>query len=219
MSSVWSFLTWSLWRRICLWILGSSCSLRPSLPLPFFHLPFLRKDLLRLYLVTGHINNEGGLSTQAHVDAWGAGRRGVTATLWERPDAGSVLIPAVCHVLCSSAHSCSPSQCCVLGHSWGLGTQWPKMYSVTWSAQITWGQQRTRGVCIQMADWRHCACLYLFIFFQLLSHIEKLRTSMIDDLNASNVFYKKRIEELGQRLQEQNELIITQRQQVYLARY
>uniref|UniRef100_A0A5F8AE24 Cilium assembly protein DZIP1 n=1 Tax=Macaca mulatta TaxID=9544 RepID=A0A5F8AE24_MACMU len=49
---------------------------------------------------------------------------------------------------------------------------------------------------------------------RLLSHIEKLRTSMIDDLNASNVFYKKRIEELGQRLQEQNELIITQRQQV-----
>ena len=37
---------------------------------------------------------------------------------------------------------------------------------------------------------------------------------MIDDLNASHVFYKKRIEELGQRLQEQKELIITQRQQV-----
>lgn len=49
---------------------------------------------------------------------------------------------------------------------------------------------------------------------RLLSHIEKLRISMIDDLNASNVFYKKRIEELGQRLQEQNELIITQRQQI-----
>ncbi|XP_078288554.1 cilium assembly protein DZIP1 isoform X1 [Panthera onca] len=49
---------------------------------------------------------------------------------------------------------------------------------------------------------------------RLLSHIEKLRTSMIDDLNASNVFYKKRIEDLGQRLQEQNELIITQRQQI-----
>ncbi|XP_022432634.1 zinc finger protein DZIP1 isoform X4 [Delphinapterus leucas] len=49
---------------------------------------------------------------------------------------------------------------------------------------------------------------------RLLSHIEKLRTSMIDDLNASNVFYKKRIEELGQRLQEQKELIITQRQQI-----
>ncbi|XP_036749856.2 cilium assembly protein DZIP1 isoform X6 [Manis pentadactyla] len=49
---------------------------------------------------------------------------------------------------------------------------------------------------------------------QFLLHTEKLRTSMIDDLNASNVFYKKRIEELGQRLQEQNELIITQRQQI-----
>ncbi|XP_043854615.1 zinc finger protein DZIP1 isoform X2 [Dromiciops gliroides] len=49
---------------------------------------------------------------------------------------------------------------------------------------------------------------------RLLSHIEKLRTSMIEDLNASNVFYKKRIEELGQRLQEQNELIITQKQQI-----
>ncbi|XP_039101644.1 zinc finger protein DZIP1 isoform X2 [Hyaena hyaena] len=49
---------------------------------------------------------------------------------------------------------------------------------------------------------------------RLLSHIEKLRASMINDLNTSNVFYKKRIEELGQRLQEQNELIITQRQQI-----
>ncbi|XP_068923445.1 cilium assembly protein DZIP1 isoform X2 [Petaurus breviceps papuanus] len=49
---------------------------------------------------------------------------------------------------------------------------------------------------------------------RLLSHVEKLRTSMIEDLNASNVFYKKRIEELGERLQEQNELIITQKQQI-----
>ncbi|CAK7288756.1 Cilium assembly protein DZIP1 [Vulpes lagopus] len=49
---------------------------------------------------------------------------------------------------------------------------------------------------------------------RLLSHIEKLRNSMIDDLNASNTFYKKRIEELGQRLQEQNELIIMQKQQI-----
>uniref|UniRef100_A0A8I3N112 Cilium assembly protein DZIP1 n=1 Tax=Canis lupus familiaris TaxID=9615 RepID=A0A8I3N112_CANLF len=49
---------------------------------------------------------------------------------------------------------------------------------------------------------------------RLLSHIEKLRNSMIDDLNSSNIFYKKRIEELGQRLQEQNELIITQKQQI-----
>ncbi|XP_049634659.1 cilium assembly protein DZIP1 isoform X2 [Suncus etruscus] len=49
---------------------------------------------------------------------------------------------------------------------------------------------------------------------QLLSDIEKLRSSMIDNLNASNVFYKKRIEELGQRLQEQNKLIVTQRHQI-----
>ncbi|XP_038615581.1 zinc finger protein DZIP1 isoform X3 [Tachyglossus aculeatus] len=49
---------------------------------------------------------------------------------------------------------------------------------------------------------------------QLLSHIEKLQASTIVDLNASNVFYKKRIEELGQRLQEQNELIITQKKQI-----
>uniref|UniRef100_A0A8C3YCG3 Cilium assembly protein DZIP1 n=1 Tax=Catagonus wagneri TaxID=51154 RepID=A0A8C3YCG3_9CETA len=49
---------------------------------------------------------------------------------------------------------------------------------------------------------------------QILSHIEKFRTSMTNNLNASNVFYKKSIDELGQRLQEQNELIITQRQQI-----
>ena len=47
-----------------------------------------------------------------------------------------------------------------------------------------------------------------------LSHREKLRTSMIYDQNTCNVFYKKRIEELGQRFQEQNKLIITQRQQI-----
>ncbi|KAK2500490.1 hypothetical protein MC885_020824, partial [Smutsia gigantea] len=49
---------------------------------------------------------------------------------------------------------------------------------------------------------------------QFLSHTEKLRTSLIDDLKSSNVFYKKRVEELRQRLQEQSELIITQRQQI-----
>ncbi|XP_008584604.1 PREDICTED: zinc finger protein DZIP1-like, partial [Galeopterus variegatus] len=49
---------------------------------------------------------------------------------------------------------------------------------------------------------------------RLLSHIEKLRTSVIDNLSTSNVFYQKSIEELGQKLQEQNELIITQRQQI-----
>ncbi|XP_014446421.1 zinc finger protein DZIP1 isoform X1 [Tupaia chinensis] len=49
---------------------------------------------------------------------------------------------------------------------------------------------------------------------QLQLHIDKLRASIIDDLNTSNVFYKKRMEELGQRLQEKNELIITQRRQI-----
>ncbi|KAM5312942.1 cilium assembly protein DZIP1 isoform 1-T3 [Glossophaga mutica] len=49
---------------------------------------------------------------------------------------------------------------------------------------------------------------------QLLSHIEKLRTLVIDNLNANNVFYKKKIEEQEQTLQERNELIINQRQQI-----
>ncbi|KAL1780937.1 zinc finger protein DZIP1 isoform X1 [Sigmodon hispidus] len=49
---------------------------------------------------------------------------------------------------------------------------------------------------------------------QLLSHIEKLRSSMMNDLSADNVFYKRRVEELGQKLQEQSELIISQRQQI-----
>uniref|UniRef100_A0A8C3TAS8 Cilium assembly protein DZIP1 n=1 Tax=Chelydra serpentina TaxID=8475 RepID=A0A8C3TAS8_CHESE len=54
---------------------------------------------------------------------------------------------------------------------------------------------------------------------QQLSQIEKLKSSMTEDLNASNIFYKKRIEELGQRLQEQNELIISQKQQVCFIKY
>ncbi|XP_062831590.1 cilium assembly protein DZIP1 isoform X2 [Anolis carolinensis] len=49
---------------------------------------------------------------------------------------------------------------------------------------------------------------------QLTSQIEKLKTSMTEELNASNLFYKKRIEELGQRLQEQNDLIIAQKYQI-----
>ncbi|XP_028628168.1 zinc finger protein DZIP1 isoform X5 [Grammomys surdaster] len=49
---------------------------------------------------------------------------------------------------------------------------------------------------------------------QLLSHIEQLRSSMMKDLSADNVFYKRRVEELGQKLQEQNELIISQKQQI-----
>ncbi|XP_025056148.1 zinc finger protein DZIP1 isoform X2 [Alligator sinensis] len=49
---------------------------------------------------------------------------------------------------------------------------------------------------------------------QLLLQLEKLKSSMTEDLNKSNTFYKKRIEELGQRLQEQNELILTQKKQI-----
>lgn len=49
---------------------------------------------------------------------------------------------------------------------------------------------------------------------QLLSHIEKLQTLMIDNLNANNDFYKKKMDEQGQRLPEQNEPIINQRQQI-----
>uniref|UniRef100_A0A8D2Q4B2 DAZ interacting zinc finger protein 1 n=1 Tax=Varanus komodoensis TaxID=61221 RepID=A0A8D2Q4B2_VARKO len=50
--------------------------------------------------------------------------------------------------------------------------------------------------------------------YQLTSQIEKLKASMTEEFNASNIFYKKRIEELGQRLQEQNDLIIAQKHQV-----
>ncbi|KAM9021572.1 cilium assembly protein DZIP1 isoform 3-T3 [Ara ararauna] len=48
----------------------------------------------------------------------------------------------------------------------------------------------------------------------LLSQIEKLKLSVREDLNKNNAFYKRRIEELGQRLQEQNDLIITQKKQI-----
>ncbi|KAF7241986.1 Zinc finger protein DZIP1 [Varanus komodoensis] len=50
--------------------------------------------------------------------------------------------------------------------------------------------------------------------YQLTSQIEKLKASMTEEFNASNIFYKKRIEELGQRLQEQNDLIIAQKHQI-----
>ncbi|XP_030332740.1 zinc finger protein DZIP1 isoform X2 [Strigops habroptila] len=48
----------------------------------------------------------------------------------------------------------------------------------------------------------------------LLSQIEKLKLSVREDLNKNNAFYKRRIEELGQRLQEQNDLVITQKKQI-----
>ncbi|ETE70310.1 Zinc finger protein DZIP1, partial [Ophiophagus hannah] len=50
--------------------------------------------------------------------------------------------------------------------------------------------------------------------YQLTSQIEKLKASVAEELNMSNIFYKKRLEELGQKLQEQNDLIIIQKQQI-----
>ncbi|KFP66833.1 Zinc finger protein DZIP1, partial [Cariama cristata] len=48
----------------------------------------------------------------------------------------------------------------------------------------------------------------------LLSQIEKLKSSVRKDLNENNSFYKRRLEELGQRLQKQNDLIVAQKQQI-----
>ncbi|XP_069826777.1 cilium assembly protein DZIP1 [Dendropsophus ebraccatus] len=49
---------------------------------------------------------------------------------------------------------------------------------------------------------------------QLLSKIEKLTLSLNEDQKTSNDFYKKRLDELSQRLQEQNELIKCQKEQI-----
>ncbi|XP_064502091.1 cilium assembly protein DZIP1 isoform X2 [Pseudopipra pipra] len=48
----------------------------------------------------------------------------------------------------------------------------------------------------------------------LLSQIETLKSSARDDLNKNNSFYKRKIEELEQRLQQQNDLVITQKKQI-----
>ncbi|NXO88657.1 DZIP1 protein, partial [Certhia brachydactyla] len=48
----------------------------------------------------------------------------------------------------------------------------------------------------------------------LLSQIETIKTSAREDLNRNNIFYRKRIEELEQRLQEQNDLVISQKKQI-----
>ncbi|NXB65806.1 DZIP1 protein, partial [Struthidea cinerea] len=48
----------------------------------------------------------------------------------------------------------------------------------------------------------------------LLSQIETLKTSAREDLNKNNIFYKRKIEELEQKLQEQNDLIISQKIQI-----
>ncbi|KAM6290689.1 cilium assembly protein DZIP1 isoform 2-T2 [Porphyrio hochstetteri] len=49
---------------------------------------------------------------------------------------------------------------------------------------------------------------------QRLSQMEKLKSSVKEDLNESSTFYKRRIEELERRLQDQNDLIITQKKQI-----
>ncbi|NXS36756.1 DZIP1 protein, partial [Pomatostomus ruficeps] len=48
----------------------------------------------------------------------------------------------------------------------------------------------------------------------LLSQIEALKSSAREDLNKNNMFYKRRIEELEHRLQEQNDLVISQKKQI-----
>ncbi|XP_077153274.1 cilium assembly protein DZIP1 isoform X2 [Ranitomeya variabilis] len=49
---------------------------------------------------------------------------------------------------------------------------------------------------------------------QLMSKIENLRLSMNEDQKTANDFYKKRLDELSQRLQGQNELIKSQTEQI-----
>ncbi|KAF2986506.1 hypothetical protein EK904_003770, partial [Melospiza melodia maxima] len=49
---------------------------------------------------------------------------------------------------------------------------------------------------------------------QLRSEVESTKTAAREDLNRNNIFYRKRIEELEKRLQEQNDLIISQRKQI-----
>lgn len=48
----------------------------------------------------------------------------------------------------------------------------------------------------------------------LLSQIEALKLSAKEDLNKNNIFYRRRIEELEHRLQEQNDLVISQKIQI-----
>ncbi|NWS61626.1 DZIP1 protein, partial [Chunga burmeisteri] len=48
----------------------------------------------------------------------------------------------------------------------------------------------------------------------LLSEIEKVTSSVREYLKGKNSFYERRLEELGQRLQEENDLIIAQEQQI-----
>ncbi|NWV02929.1 DZIP1 protein, partial [Ptilonorhynchus violaceus] len=48
----------------------------------------------------------------------------------------------------------------------------------------------------------------------LLSQIKTLKSSAREDLNKNSIFYKRRIEELERRLQQQNDLVISQQKQI-----
>ncbi|NXR48115.1 DZIP1 protein, partial [Hippolais icterina] len=48
----------------------------------------------------------------------------------------------------------------------------------------------------------------------LQSQIETIKTSAREDLNRNNIFYRTRIEELEQKLQQQNEMIISQKKRI-----
>ncbi|XP_063248383.1 cilium assembly protein DZIP1 isoform X3 [Prinia subflava] len=48
----------------------------------------------------------------------------------------------------------------------------------------------------------------------LQSQIETIKTSAREDLNRNNIFYRTRIEELEKRLQQQNEMIISQKKRI-----
>ncbi|NWV70923.1 DZIP1 protein, partial [Malurus elegans] len=48
----------------------------------------------------------------------------------------------------------------------------------------------------------------------LLSQIETIKSSAKEDLNKNSIFYKKKIDELEQRLQEQNDLVVSQKMQI-----
>ncbi|XP_056354172.1 cilium assembly protein DZIP1 isoform X2 [Oenanthe melanoleuca] len=48
----------------------------------------------------------------------------------------------------------------------------------------------------------------------LMSQIETIKTSAREDLNRNNIFYRKRIEDLEQRLQDQNDLVISQKKKI-----
>uniref|UniRef100_A0A8C5X7M0 DAZ interacting zinc finger protein 1 n=1 Tax=Malurus cyaneus samueli TaxID=2593467 RepID=A0A8C5X7M0_9PASS len=53
----------------------------------------------------------------------------------------------------------------------------------------------------------------------LLSQIETIKSSAKEDLNKNSIFYKKKIDELEQRLQEQNDLVVSQKMQVCFVKH